>query len=191
MLSCGFQYPLFRIVDCFLLVVDLGKMVHFVSISALSDRGLLLRPSASLVHRTEMFQYPLFRIVDCFSHCRCRQGRRLPVSISALSDRGLLRQPKPEQTVKVVVSISALSDRGLLLFLVAIICLNHLCFNIRSFGSWIASRYNFVESRKARNVSISALSDRGLLHCSFPAFLLRCLLFQYPLFRIVDCFKRP
>ncbi len=87
-----------------------------------------------------------------------------------------------------VVSISALSDRGLLR-------INHLCychdlrsfnirsfgswiascslyigspqserrFNIRSFGSWIASRYNNDRMAHSDQVSISALSDRGLL----------------------------
>ncbi len=63
-----FQYPLFRIVDCF------GETVYSILVDA-------------------MFQYPLFRIVDCFG-----------------SD----------------VDGDGITDD---------------CFNIRSFGSWIASLF--------------------------------------------------
>ncbi len=65
---CMFQYPLFRIVDCFIAM-----------------------DGAESVWQTQ-FQYPLFRIVDCFL---------IPASSAA------------EDSMR---------------------------FNIRSFGSWIASR---------------------------------------------------
>ncbi len=87
-----------------------------------------------------------------------------------------------------------------------------VCFNIRSFGSWIASSHALQRSTKPLEVSISALSDRGLLRrvgrrlvkmvCGFnirsfgswiASFAIDAILcvdhgFQYPLFRIVDCF---
>ncbi len=88
----AFQYPLFRIVDCFLVAI------HGVGCE------------------NATFQYPLFRIVDCFLLALQRYASILRVSISALSDRGLL--PRPWRC--------RYSPR--------------LCFNIRSFGSWIASR---------------------------------------------------
>ncbi len=61
------------------------------------------------------------------------------------------------------VSISALSDRGLLLDLGAVHAGQQRCFNIRSFGSWIASIAMYGTVPSPPNVSISALSDRGLL----------------------------
>ncbi len=109
-----------------------------VSISALSDRGLLHGAVAGVTQVVNVFQYPLFRIVDCFISTATRSKVNF-VSISALSDRGLL-------LIRWQVGTSA-----------------GTCFNIRSFGSWIAS---MLERRHCRNrhvVSISALSDRGLL----------------------------
>ncbi len=137
-----FQYPLFRIVDCFRVRGVLDGMVTAVSISALSDRGLLpvraiidklgvgcfnIRSFGSwiasakrraLYRSPPMFQYPLFRIVDCFH----------PLQVP------LLISPK--------VSISALSDRGLLRRAVPCGCHQASRFNIRSFGSWIASGWD-------------------------------------------------
>ena len=87
-----------------------------------------------------MFQYPLFRIVDCFRVLEVISIVDPDVSISALSDRGLLHPLRCCQL--------GLSRR----------------FNIRSFGSWIASQ----------QVHGDAVAER---------------MFQYPLFRIVDCFN--
>ncbi len=113
-----------------------------VSISALSDRGLLLwrRALAPTDQRCALFQYPLFRIVDCFGSASKPMSLPSAVSISALSDRGLLH------------------NAGKMVFNVMD------CFNIRSFGSWIAS---------------ANLSTIASMRSSF----------QYPLFRIVDCFE--
>ncbi len=86
------------------------------------------------------------------------------VSISALSDRGLLRDGGDRQSFAHSVSISALSDRGLLLSVQATPPQSIPGFNIRSFGSWIAS---IIASWFVSNLE----------------------LFQYPLFRIVDCFS--
>ena len=134
-----------------------------VSISALSDRGLLRNvptspatPTPSFNIRSfgswiasffrgcgkrtsSAFQYPLFRIVDCFNSARRRCCSRIGVSISALSDRGLL----PIQARLYPHRIT--------------------CFNIRSFGSWIASDCWIIHGNPRTK-------------------------FQYPLFRIVDCF---
>ncbi len=85
------------------------------------------------------------------------------VSISALSDRGLLLGVQKEYGSISDVSISALSDRGLLRFI----------------GMFSTVR---------RRVSISALSDRGLLPARPQYVRDDPNLFQYPLFRIVDCF---
>ena len=84
-------------------------------------------------------------------------------------------------------------------------------FNIRSFGSWNAAFPWVGVEHQNQPVSISALSDRGMQHSgmtiwdesgccfnirsfgSWNAALLRCSsrlhsrLFQYPLFRIVEC----
>ncbi len=134
-----FQYPLFRIVDCFIQAHSTEGGVAKVSISALSDRGLLPSHSRWRGVLFLRFQYPLFRIVDCFSErlalaapvavfqyplfrivdCFCKDGPGgdlgCAVSISALSDRGLLHdQRRSLAAVLVEVSISALSDRGLL-----------------------------------------------------------------------------
>ncbi len=86
-----FQYPLFRIVDCFRFFSWLRTGKLAVSISALSDRGLLLPRSGRGAVRQSTFQYPLFRIVDCFTLAIGPQNELYNVSISALSDRGLLR----------------------------------------------------------------------------------------------------
>ncbi len=137
-----------------------------------------------------------------------------PVSISALSDRGLLLAPSlPDSVILNQVSISALSDRGLLPIEDGTFSPAQEGFNIRSFGSWIASLLCSVNEDKDEDVSISALSDRGLLlpvfkvgdpppPVSISALSDRGLLlgatqgwpcgvseFQYPLFRIVDCFS--
>ncbi len=85
------------------------------------------------------------------------------VSISALSDRGLLQNGDPVWTVLDTVSISALSDRGLLRRKKSRKAKIRQSFNIRSFGSWIASE----------------MAREGCC---------RITRFQYPLFRIVDCF---
>ncbi len=61
-----FQYPLFRIVDCFLDYLTVMLVDILVSISALSDRGLLQECHRAAIFLYKMFQYPLFRIVDCF-----------------------------------------------------------------------------------------------------------------------------
>ncbi len=111
----SFQYPLFRIVDCFESESVVASQEICVSISALSDRGLLLqvkRPPkndllrfnirsfgswiASTLQRwvrryAKLFQYPLFRIVDCFGFIVKSNSSVTLVSISALSDRGLLQ----------------------------------------------------------------------------------------------------
>ncbi len=207
-----FQYPLFRIVDCFCHFCDYHEGSRRVSISALSDRGLLLYPAVRSLCWIVAFQYPLFRIVDCFtalvaitrkrkagfnirsfgSWIASRRGSAdrpgvVAVSISALSDRGLLPMPAPPSPSSTCVSISALSDRGLLHWFYYVklvdgevsisalsdrgLLLRYGCqmptsscrFNIRSFGSWIASS----EELAAAIVMIE---------------------FQYPLFRIVDCF---
>ncbi len=63
----------------------------------------------------------------------------------------------------VFVSISALSDRGLLLYMCLAAIPIGFGFNIRSFGSWIASLHVYGDG----------VDD---------------MTFQYPLFRIVDCF---
>ena len=91
-------------------------------------------------HADAQFQYPLFRIVDCFILSRLWEADEQRVSISALSDRGLLQQREAQMLQP---------DRR---------------FNIRSFGSWIAS-------------------DSG------EAVPPQDNMFQYPLFRIVDCFR--
>ncbi len=65
-ISNVFQYPLFRIVDCFALSSYSRTLVRIVSISALSDRGLLRFAYHQNTGEHCRFQYPLFRIVDCF-----------------------------------------------------------------------------------------------------------------------------
>ncbi len=115
------------------------------------------------------FQYPLFRIVDCF----------LP--------------PLPTSHSAIIVSISALSDRGLLLPKVPIVPPLPARFNIRSFGSWIASWS--AQSRSELRSLDQCFNIRSFgswiasLSVSGPAQGER--VFQYPLFRIVDCFIRP
>ncbi len=160
-----FQYPLFRIVDCFDCYRSGLGWELWVSISALSDRGLLRPHLVQIVLPLLLFQYPLFRIVDCFSVGAGRWrggdgGFQYPlfrivdcfdrnrggggdwdaVSISALSDRGLLPLGGLGVALGGAVSISALSDRGLLLLHKSVQHALHIRFNIRSFGSWIASR---------------------------------------------------
>ena len=86
-----FQYPLFRIVECISGQSPAQLAGAFVSISALSDRGMHLKliPAQALptgcfnirsfgswnasfpatyarLHQLE-FQYPLFRIVECIN----------------------------------------------------------------------------------------------------------------------------
>jgi len=63
----------------------------YVSISALSDRGMLPTGTCCWLAGHNVFQYPLFRIVECYSGIVLSCGRFIPVSISALSDRGMLR----------------------------------------------------------------------------------------------------
>ncbi len=138
-----------------------------VSISALSDRGLLQIAGVCLDEGAILFQYPLFRIVDCF-HDRAHQlPSDLAVSISALSDRGLLHHDRAHQLPSdLAVSISALSDRGLLRPIDGVRLTVYNSFNIRSFGSWIASNLFLPAAARKPRVSISALSDRGLLQIS-------------------------
>ncbi len=103
----SFQYPLFRIVDCFYRRIPSPVVRFVVSISALSDRGLLhssdldrgvgsrcfnirsfgswiasIRTERTVTRKVE-FQYPLFRIVDCFRALRRQPGCWWRVSISA------------------------------------------------------------------------------------------------------------
>ncbi len=134
-----FQYPLFRIVDCFSpkKASTLWRMYCF-NIRSFGSWIASNDADGNLIDNLP-FQYPLFRIVDCF----CRQ-------LGAM-------------WLRYHVSISALSDRGLLRYLLRLNLQVHIGFNIRSFGSWIASRT--VQERR-----------HGLGW------------FQYPLFRIVDCF---
>ena len=105
----------------------------FGSWIASTNVDLLLDPAGT-------FQYPLFRIVDCFPQCYLSPRTNYVVSISALSDRGLLQSNMCWSTATT------------------------LSFNIRSFGSWIAS---LREMRQSEQKPV----------------------FQYPLFRIVDCFN--
>ena len=89
-----FQYPLFRIVDCFALhplhkrrpsrCFNIRSFGSWIASYRQHKRGPV----------SWSFQYPLFRIVDCF-HCQ------------------------------LITTLSGLT-----------------CFNIRSFGSWIASCRN-------------------------------------------------
>ncbi len=79
-------------------------------------------PATNRNAAARMFQYPLFRIVDCFSSSPGCHRSQCPVSISALSDRGLL--------LPALIFFAACG----------------ICFNIRSFGSWIASTGRRVAS---------------------------------------------
>ena len=142
-------------------------------------------------HADAQFQYPLFRIVDCFILSRLWEADEQRVSISALSDRGLLptvglstetpvlsfnirsfgswiasRLVTVIGCIKAAVSISALSDRGLLRLSGARNTVAKSSFNIRSFGSWIASSSSRRRGYRRVGVSISALSDRGLLRAA-------------------------
>ncbi len=136
-----FQYPLFRIVDCFY--------------SAVMPRT-----------PTPKFQYPLFRIVDCFKQ-RYQKDVATLRSFNIRSFGSWIASPDAghyHYTIK-PVSISALSDRGLL---------------PSNQKRW---------SLFANGVSISALSDRGLLLSDWIVVMVSKNMFQYPLFRIVDCFR--
>ncbi len=159
-----FQYPLFRIVDCFDALAGSPSMIRQSFNIRSFGSWIASRPRRHQRQRGQWFQYPLFRIVDCFAGCWVSRCQRVSVSISALSDRGLLpccRQPTSAQTAP--VSISALSDRGLLLCFKQCTLRNIVSFNIRSFGSWIAST----------TLDLAMAVESA---------------FQYPLFRIVDCF---
>ncbi len=176
--------------DCFCALPWNAKRPYGVSISALSDRGLLQRKLLPICGKCFVFQYPLFRIVDCFLHVYrsvlfLKWGFNIRSFGSWIASklRFLLR------------------NYGLIRF------------NIRSFGSWIASSFPFILSTPTLAVSISALSDRGLLRrpqhesaCATLRFNIRSFgswiasmaalctppvmaMFQYPLFRIVDCFR--
>ncbi len=137
-----------------------------------------------------LFQYPLFRIVDCFGATAGFVGGGGFVSISALSDRGLLHARELRSLADTYVSISALSDRGLLLSNLLIAYGAEAGFNIRSFGSWIASRsfHSLMKSVICFNIrsfgSWIASLCRGRSSKLVSSF-------QYPLFRIVDCFPPP
>ncbi len=158
-----------------------------VSISALSDRGLLplirstMWPCASSFNirsfgswiaskspwpawcSRKKFQYPLFRIVDCFTRLNA-PGRAFGASFNIRSFGSWIASLLIEILTchRSNVSISALSDRGLL-HRDQLLSLAGARFNIRSFGSWIASTKGAVDELQGG-------------------------LFQYPLFRIVDCF---
>ncbi len=110
-----FQYPLFRIVDCFL-------------------------DKQEIVHIEQEFQYPLFRIVDCFvSSSREAPSHRERFNIRSFGS--WIASPNLDSYLpkEAHVSISALSDRGLLRLSGARSMAARSSFNIRSFGSWIAS----------------------------------------------------
>ncbi len=101
----------------------------------------------------------------------------------------MLRRIRPVSPSNgLAVSISALSDRGLLQVSRTADLRAFRGFNIRSFGSWIASDAQRWRIQRVFAVSISALSDRGLLRRPPPISRSSSLVFQYPLFRIVDCF---
>ncbi len=183
-----FQYPLFRIVDCFTGKRSAPTAWICVSISALSDRGLLQidacdaqvskhsfnirsfgswiasKPKTHELPKVALFQYPLFRIVDCFHVARrlARMQEVFQYPLFRIVD--CFRWDGVRRVVVLGVSISALSDRGLLPKRNAnIVQMAEQRFNIRSFGSWIASAHNQALYDVQRQVSISALSDRGLL----------------------------
>ncbi len=158
-----FQYPLFRIVDCFRTRSRPIERLLFVSISALSDRGLLRTQVLSQVQSrfsfnirsfgswiasgenwlrlegTMQFQYPLFRIVDCFAAEKAanRQKILFQYPLFRIVDCFTIKKSMPDTVVA--------------------------GFNIRSFGSWIASILEPETRLTITGVSISALSDRGLL----------------------------
>ncbi len=135
----AFQYPLFRIVDCFTStksfcttptgcfnIRSFGSWIASWSRCDRRSRNFAFQyPLFRIVDCFESpgivavqagsFQYPLFRIVDCFGGAMSASAAACGVSISALSDRGLLP------------GISNGAHR------------QNRCFNIRSFGSWIAS----------------------------------------------------
>ncbi len=135
-----FQYPLFRIVDCFARRLPPSRGFTRVSISALSDRGLLLIDGLHRVVAAHRFNIRSFGswIASCNT---LRRGRRNSVSISALSDRGLL----PTLATPVLAGFKRFNIRSFGSWIAS----NRvgrpapaggMCFNIRSFGSWIASR---------------------------------------------------
>ena len=185
----AFQYPLFRIVGCFTILLGGCSPHPPVSISALSDRGLLLdiqliSPSqitsfnirsfgswvASSRVRTfcvmsNMFQYPLFRIVGCFSIA----------NVPLFGAFALFQYP----LFRIV---------GCFSWFLCTDFISQTGFNIRSFGSWVASPPPMAARPDRESVSISALSDRGLLHMFVAHGCLAFSRFQYPLFRIVGCF---
>ncbi len=183
-----FQYPLFRIVDCFAQRREerQPRLKRF----NIRSFGSWIASGATVysILLDAMFQYPLFRIVDCFPVFApmCRNGSR--VSISALSDRGLLqRRLASMYTVQFRVSISALSDRGLLRgILAALVRLYHVSISALSDRGLLRQQADVPVL--ANKVSISALSDRGLLPRRTRCAWWSAWLFQYPLFRIVDCF---
>ncbi len=227
--------------DCFCTAVQPCGQLCGVSISALSDRGLLLGFPCILIHdmssfnirsfgswiasslpiplaqNTAQFQYPLFRIVDCFIRSM-PIPTTMPCGFNIRSFGSWIASTPLSLWWNAIlnVSISALSDRGLLQMAQGYSLTGHTSFNIRSFGSWIASSAMAHELAHVVLVSISALSDRGLLLPtwrdvqqrrqrfnirSFGSWIASwayadhkrsmCRLFQYPLFRIVDCFLLP
>ncbi len=110
-----------------------------------------------------LFQYPLFRIVDCFSAQHIALDFDASVSISALSDRGLLH----------------IEDGDLIAQLE--------CFNIRSFGSWIASTSMHDQCFLTSSFNIRSFGS-WIASVITESVTPSSNLFQYPLFRIVDCF---
>ncbi len=142
-----FQYPLFRIVDCFRPPPVYRRKCGSVSISALSDRGLLRASGVSGCSGRCMFQYPLFRIVDCFGGWR-------------------YDAPWGNQRFNIRSFGSWIASRPF-----PILITEYRRFNIRSFGSWIASKWRSSMDSFGHRVSISALSDRGLLHNLLFAYL--------------------
>ena len=105
------------------------------------------------------FQYPLFRIVGCFNYPAPLLDVDERVSISALSDRGLLHPINGYSGCRSGVSISALSDRGLLRDCSPFPTWRSKCFNIRSFGSWVASPYHRLQWLQKRRFNIRSFGS--------------------------------
>ncbi len=99
-----------------LLRTDAGTIYcrHDVSISALSDRGLLQKQVAPTLAYIFEFQYPLFRIVDCFFAAGIMDAGNIAFQYPLFRIVDCFYKPDAECMFRVLVSISALSDRGLL-----------------------------------------------------------------------------
>ncbi len=143
--------------------VRAARCQHEVSISALSDRGLLQEQ----YYLTQNGQR-CFNIRSFGSWIASKQVAptlayifEFQYPLFRIVDCFNAANTTPAKSLN--VSISALSDRGLLR---------------------MAAKCSTIYP----GVSISALSDRGLLRKSIDRIIKRIAKFQYPLFRIVDCF---